>query len=334
MRVFIVIQLVQSLFLCCCFLYAVWKSRHSLVARYRISDRLSMDFQPFAASEKPPHSTFGHKPEEVGISPTAPHSDGDIKSNVDSPVQSQSHERLSSPFLHRSELRHRRPQSESTSTSCPLSRGRPASLAPSTLSRISHYMPMLFRRAMKDELWYTIMTSAAIIGVAIIAVVGMTQYRLWLMVWVGIYWAVASIFATHSLGRAVRRHERESLIQDTALDQRRSETDRYRTPTAGGRNVSDTSSSNRWNRRMPIRTPETRALTFASSRDSELSLGSTRSLDTRSNLPVSPSPTFHFPTSGRTTPLVPLDSTRAMLPFIINQNASSSDYSVRADYRQ
>jgi hypothetical protein len=50
---------------------------------------------------------------------------------------------------------------------------------------------------------------------------------------------------------------------------------------------------------------------------------SPRSFNTAS-YPLCPSPTFQFPSSGRTTPLVPLDSTRAVLPglgFIIDRSS-------------
>ncbi|KAF5375066.1 hypothetical protein D9758_000137 [Tetrapyrgos nigripes] len=42
-KIYLILQFAQSLFICFCFLYAVWKSRNSPVARGRMSIRLSMD---------------------------------------------------------------------------------------------------------------------------------------------------------------------------------------------------------------------------------------------------------------------------------------------------
>ncbi|KAJ3788970.1 hypothetical protein GGU10DRAFT_344723 [Lentinula aff. detonsa] len=335
MRVFVVLQLVQSVFLCCCFLFAVWKSRRSPVARDRISVQLSMDFEGYIPSEKNPRVDqwdFGH---EVLVSP--PQSGADVHLEVPTRQSSVQEESLSLPS---SRLRPRRTlQAEDENSLRPLS-GPAASLAPSTFSRISHYMPRLFRTVMKDELCYTTMITICCAILAVIAVVGVTsEGLLWFMDWACLYWAFTSILATHSLGRAVSRHERESMLQAAALHTRRWENERDRT-TSADRNFP---SSNRIRRtangasNADSENPfdDARALT-SSYNDSMTSSpsdtpSSPQSLSSTSSPPLYPSPTLQFPTSGRTTPLVPLDSTAMMhgTGFIIDRNSSNSGSSYR-----
>lgn len=164
------LQLAQSIFLCCCctypssspvcvsiilflVLFAVWKSRHnSVVARDRISVPLSMDFEGYVPSEKAIHldrSDFalGHNPDEV----VGSYSQSAVVFPSEIPTrQSSVREELSA--LPPSRLRIRSAaQAEDESSLRPLSSGPAVSLAPSTFSRISHYMPFLFRKVMKDE---------------------------------------------------------------------------------------------------------------------------------------------------------------------------------------
>lgn len=139
----------------------------------------------------------------------------------------------------------------------------------------------------------------------------------------------------------MKRHEREALLQGAALNQKRWESDRYRaTIIADKRNNRDFSSSNRWTRRRPAGTSSedlnsrygaTRALTSAFRESISESVfpssdppSSPRSIQSQSSDLLYPSPTFQFPSSGRTTPLVPLDSTRAVLPglgFTLDQSS-------------
>ncbi|KAJ4486310.1 hypothetical protein J3R30DRAFT_3820920 [Lentinula aciculospora] len=338
MRVFIVLQLAQSIFLCGCFFFAVWRSHRSPVARDCISVRLSLDFEGYVPSVKiPPPDRWdfvsGHKPEEVIVShPQLP-------SVVPTEVPTrQSSVREESSALATPRLGRRVTQAESDSSLRPLSSGPASSLAPSTFSRISHYMPRLFRKVMKDELCYTAMITVCCAIVAIIAVVGVTsQGLLWFMSWACLYWAVTSILTTLSLGRAVSRHERESMLQAAALHTRRWENERARV-TGVDRNFSSSNrirrfSSGTSNAYSENPFDDTRAVPSANS-DPMLSLPSvsSRSFSSRSFLPPGPSPTLQFPTSGRTTPLVPLDSTRAVLQgagFIIDRNSSASESSYR-----
>ncbi|KAJ3990575.1 hypothetical protein F5890DRAFT_27562 [Lentinula detonsa] len=335
MRVFVVLQLVQSVFLCCCFLFAIWKSRRSPVARDRISVQLSMDFEGYVPSEKNPRLDqwdFGH---QVLVSP--PQSGADVHLEVPTRQSSVQEESLSLPS---SRLRPRRAlQAEDENSLRPLS-GPAVSLAPSTFSRISHYMPRLFRTVMKDELCYTTMITVCCAILAVIAVVGVTsEGLLWFMDWACLYWAFTSILATHSLGRAVSRHERESMLQAAALHTRRWENERDRT-TSADRNFP---SSNRIRRtangasNADSENPfdDARALT-SSYNDSMTSSpsdtpSSPQSLSLTSSPPLYPSPTLQFPTSGRTTPLVPLDSTAMMhgTGFIIDRNSRNSGSSYR-----
>ncbi|KIK71146.1 hypothetical protein GYMLUDRAFT_66353 [Collybiopsis luxurians FD-317 M1] len=352
-KIFMMIQLAQSLFSCCCFLYAVWKSRHSPVARDRISIQLSMDFQP---PEHQPHrdrlnSTQSHKSSKP-ISPLtpAPPSAGRFKKTSAEAVLLEADSRqgtiregsvspLSSQSLGFQPRRMARGESETLPR--PLSSGPPASLAPTTFSRISHYMPELFRKVMQDELLYTTIITSCSSVVAVVAVVGVaSEDELSFMGWMCLYWGATSILATHSLGRAVSRHEREALLQAAALHHRRWDPDRFRATVVNrSANNLDIFSSARM-RRMTSGDDsmfsDTQALTqgyspsaLSKTTDSPCS---PRSFNSGSSLPLCPSPTFQFPTSGRTTPLVPLDSTRAVLPgnFVIDRNSSTSgsDYNL------
>ncbi|KAJ4489410.1 hypothetical protein C8J55DRAFT_505045 [Lentinula edodes] len=341
-RIFVMLQLAQSIFLCCCFLSAVWKSRHnSVVARDRISVPLSMDFEGYVPSEKALHLdrwdfALGHKPDEV----VGSHPQSAVVAPSEIPTrQSSVREELSA--LPPSRLRIRSAaQAEDESSLRPLSSGPAVSLAPSTFSRISHYMPFLFRKVMKDELCYTAMITVCCATVAIIAVVGVTsEGLLWFMGWACLYWTITSILATHSLGRAVDRHEKETVLQAAALHTRRWETERTRV-TGVDRNFASSNRIRRFaTRNTDSENPfdDTRALASTYS-DSMLSSpsdtpSSPRSFSLRSGFPLCPSPTLQLPTSGRTTPLVPLDNTRAVpsgTGFIIEESRSTSGRGYRS----
>jgi hypothetical protein len=345
LKIFIMLQLGQSLFLCCCFLYAVWKSRHSPVARDRISIQLSMDLQHVTGAS-PPHlsrlnSTLSYKPEGLPSTGTH-HAERFIKTSAEAMRQNSISEEAAVPPMQRSGLRPRRVnRDEPESPSRPLSGEATASLAPSTFSRLSQYMPQLFRKVMQDELWYTTIITSCCCIVAVIAVVGATSKdQLSFFSWICLYWAVASILAMHSFGRAINRHEREALLQSAVLHQRRWDSDRFHATNVRRPNNNWEYSSSRWLRRIASDRAssygDTQALTHAYS-ESVLSSSATdspsspRSINSRSSLPLTPSPTFHFPTSGRTTPLVPLDSTRAILPetgFVVDRSASGSDFNL------
>ncbi|KAF5390248.1 hypothetical protein D9757_002796 [Collybiopsis confluens] len=216
LRIFVILQLAQSLFTCFCFLYAVWKSRHSPVARDHISIQLSVDIQENQLYRDRLNSAPSHQ-SSGPVSPAQQSAERFIKSNQDAlPPGTQSRqESISTGFgtpLPSQSLgfRFRRVVRQDENSLRPLSTGPAASLAPSTFSRISHYMPELFRKVMEDELLYTTIITASSTVVAVISVVGVaSKHQLSFMGWVCIYWGAASILATHSLGRAVNRHERE-----------------------------------------------------------------------------------------------------------------------------
>lgn len=190
--------------------------------------------------------------------------------------------------------------------------------------------------------------------VAIIAVVGVTsEGLLWFMSWACLYCkfanltdlltsdlapgTVTSILATHSLGRAVDRHEKETVLQTAALHTRRWETERTRV-TGVDRNFASSNRIRRFaTRNTDSENPfdDTRALASAYN-DSMLSSpsdtpSSPRSFSLRSGFPLCPSPTLQLPTSGRTTPLVSLDNTRTVpsgIGFIIEESRSSGNGSI------
>ncbi|KAJ3976330.1 hypothetical protein EV361DRAFT_945387 [Lentinula raphanica] len=319
MRIFIILQLAQSFFLCCCFLFAVWKSRRSPVARDRISVRLSMDFGECAPSEKNHlldrwEIITRSDPEEVVVSHESHQQNPGSVVHSETPTrQSSVREASASHSLPSSRLRLRRTtQVGDGNAARPLSSGPAASLAPSTFSRISHYMPRLFRAVMKDELCYTAMITVFCAIVAIIAVVGVTSERLlWFMGWACLYWAATSIFATHSLGRAVSRHEREDILQTAALYTRRWENERART-TRTSRNMASSNSirssangTSNADSENPFDDAQAIHSTYRHSVLSSLDTASPSRLpSSRSSLIIYPTPTLQFPVaSGRRTSL-------------------------------
>lgn len=181
-KIFIVLQLGQSLFLCSCCtpncffeyqsttltffldLYAVWKSRKSPVAKHCITVRLSMDFQASEKQQRDQRKPFSHKSdsEEPPLFSSTSHpaerfSKTDVEvgppdtHTVETSVYGESSLTMPSPLSSsRSQQAVQIETPRATFRPRPLSGATP-SLAPSTLSRISHYMPVLFGKVMKDE---------------------------------------------------------------------------------------------------------------------------------------------------------------------------------------
>ncbi|KAG5654770.1 hypothetical protein H0H81_003778 [Sphagnurus paluster] len=180
-RVFVWIQLVESFFICCCFMYACWKSRGSAAARGRISIQLSMNEQPIEVpedlTEKQPslRGWWDYAP-DLAPSPksqvTSRQSPTTMRSKLDAqPTSDTRRMAIAQTSPHLSAIRNQ---------TFAIARG--TSPTPSSGSRLSKLASniQLFQKVIKDEIQ---------LG------------------------SVVSILAIHSFGRVVRRHEREALLQ-------------------------------------------------------------------------------------------------------------------------
>ncbi|KAF9056308.1 hypothetical protein BJ165DRAFT_1522234 [Panaeolus papilionaceus] len=194
-RYFVSVQFLESLFICCCFLYVCWKSRGSPAARGRISVQLSMDDLPIEFPEEPKQAP---QPARRGwwdyVSEERP---------VDGPERSTKGGLFSGI---------RRPQAEKGPIADLSSRH---SLAPSSMSRISRLFPRmeLFQEVMKDELFYTTFITSTCVIVAVLSVIGVNfKNGLSVTGWIALNWGIISVLTIHSFGRVVHRHERETLL--------------------------------------------------------------------------------------------------------------------------
>lgn len=250
---FIILLFVESLFVCLCFLYAVWKSHGSAAVRGRITVSLSLDnvADPPVDSRKESiettHSRRGWWDYVSTVDHPAPFSprsrrtqslSGDIPMGV-----------LSSKF--RTGERVRDPENVSSrplipppppltrastirmSTTLPTVRHdiprRPSSPAISSMSRISRYMPRvaLFREVMRDELFYTTFITASTVASVIMTIVGVSGAGpADHIAWMGFDWVLISCLVMHSFGRVIRRHENEALLQQPSAWHRNLRTDR------------------------------------------------------------------------------------------------------------
>ncbi|KAL0072108.1 hypothetical protein AAF712_001031 [Marasmius tenuissimus] len=98
---------------------------------------------------------------------------------------------------------------------------RPFSAAPSSYSRISRYMPnmQLFRKVIKDELWYTTAITFTFVISAVLAYIGVNiGNNIPVVGWVGLTWAIMSVLAMHSFDRVIARREREALLQQAFME--------------------------------------------------------------------------------------------------------------------
>ncbi|KAK7463730.1 hypothetical protein VKT23_005667 [Stygiomarasmius scandens] len=335
--IYLLLQFAQSLFVCFCFLYAVWKSRRSPVARRRLSTIVSMnessgqDQQDFNEPQTGRRGWWDHVPTREPT-PPSPHSDGSsitrsirfffsdlFTSKSDADLSGREH----SVAGESSALRPPVTASDSGVEGCPKNshpgdiRGR-LSFTPSSFSNLSRYMPRmeLFRNAMKDEVCYTATITACYVLVAVLSIVGINFTNgLPVTGWISLNWAVTSTLTVHSFGRVVRRQERDRYIQQAAnwcsggrAEGERSRTravSRHRTPYRRIRDVMGGQAVDQDNQ-----FDETRALTqsciswdsrfshFHSPTSSEAS-SFVRSPSSQMLSIGIPSPTAQFPTASR-----------------------------------
>jgi len=200
-RLYVLIQLGHALFLCCCFLYAVWKSRSSPAARGRLSLRVSLsDFPDSGSHKQTPQSWWRHllglRGEPVDL-PTV---------DVSPPPE----EKATVPSL-------RIDTTPDLALQQPLhSLVEPGARSHTPTPSLSWFIPPmeLFHKVMKDELCYTTTITGTMVVLALSLVFGVNfENSLDVFGWLGANWAMISLLAIHSFGRVVRRHEKEALLQ-------------------------------------------------------------------------------------------------------------------------
>ncbi|KIK47315.1 hypothetical protein CY34DRAFT_799474, partial [Suillus luteus UH-Slu-Lm8-n1] len=228
---FIILLFIESLFICLCFLYAVWKSHGSAAVRGRITISLSLDDVADTRKEsiESRKSTYNRR------------GWWDYVSTVDPPPfpQRSRTTRLPTPKFRTAE-RVRDPENVPSrpplptespltrtstirlSTTHPNPRNNPpvppraSSPAVSSISRISRYMPRvaLFTEVMRDELFYTTFITASTVASVIMTIVGVhVADSVDHVAWMAFDWALVSCLVMHSFSRVIRRHENEALLQ-------------------------------------------------------------------------------------------------------------------------
>ncbi|KAJ7107633.1 hypothetical protein C8R43DRAFT_1044731 [Mycena crocata] len=221
-RTYVLIQLAHSFFICCCFFYAVWKSRASPAARGRISVRVTLDDFPDVKFDKPARRAWWDNLWGLGhTSPALPALDvpnRDVSqdlSHTSSSKEQARPTRLRRPVLN---LSSRQSGSESILEQPlnPVVETREPGAPYHTPNSFSRLIPRmeLFHQVMKDELCYTTTITVTTVILALTLVFGVNfENGLDMTGWVAANWAIISILVIHSFGRVIRRHEKDALFQ-------------------------------------------------------------------------------------------------------------------------
>jgi len=240
----VIAECVQSFFISCCFIYAVWKSSGLPAARSRISLLLfSMDhtdeklgnlselstnndddvrrgwWDYVPGSEKPPLPSQGpSSPCNSGLFFALRRTIGHLWRNHDDDDLKIAAARKSSlhsvsPLPQLSSVRLSENPASPTS-----GRGETAgarSPVPSFSSHLVGLRPrmVLLREVMRDELCYTTFITSLCVVVTVVAVAGLNTRMLSVSGWLTLNWTVISVLAVHSFGRVIHRHEIEAMMQ-------------------------------------------------------------------------------------------------------------------------
>ncbi|KAF8973889.1 hypothetical protein BDZ97DRAFT_403352 [Flammula alnicola] len=240
-RYFVILQFLESLFICCCFVYVCWKSRGSPAARGRISIELSMDDLPIEFPSDPADNLqttrrgwwdyVPENPSEMRTSQIKLDSANGLDERREStfrgfvnkmtrsrsmqqPVSSDSNEKASK-LQKRLNNAHGNPSaaSQREDSANPSARH---SFTPSSASKFRRIVPRmeLFQQVMKDELLYTTFITFNCVIVAVLIIIGVNvKNGLSVTGWIALNWCIVSLLAIHSFGRVVHRHERDALLQ-------------------------------------------------------------------------------------------------------------------------
>jgi len=216
-RIYVLIQLAHSFFICCCFLYAVWKSRASPAARGRISVRVTLDDFPDIEFDKPIRRAwwkhlFGLHSVPVGLPALDVSSRTILQYDNNQEKSETARPRAGSGAFNSS--RHEVSDPILEQPSHPLVEpGARYHTPTSSLSRLIPRME-LFHKVMKDELCYTTTITGTTVILALLLVLGVNfENSLDMTGWVAANWAIISLLVIHSFGRVVRRHEKDALFQ-------------------------------------------------------------------------------------------------------------------------
>ncbi|KAF9532070.1 hypothetical protein CPB83DRAFT_56466 [Crepidotus variabilis] len=219
-RFFVSIQFFESLFICCCFLYVLYKSRGSPTARGRISIELSLSDAPVADKQE--------DVEKVTPPTTCRRGWWDYTSNSESEPNSATRcwpptsKTIRTFFLLRGNKDRKRILPTSSRHANTLANAQETHIADvdppsrhSYASRLSRLIPRmeLFQQVMKDELTYTTIITCCCVIVAVLAVIGVNvENCLNVAAWITLNWGIISLLSVHSFGRVVHRHERDALL--------------------------------------------------------------------------------------------------------------------------
>ncbi|KAF7320250.1 hypothetical protein MKEN_00809600 [Mycena kentingensis (nom. inval.)] len=209
-RIYVLIQLLHSFFLCCCFFYAVWKSRASPAVRGRLSVRVSLDDFSELKFDKPTSQNWwnqllgrGNNTSVLDIPTLAP---SDAPPPTVGSKESGASRARRNPFW-RHNVSDPIMEEPLVENETPRPRSRPSSIL-----RLIPRME-LFHTAMKDELLYTTTIMVTTVVLAVLVVLGVNiENRLDLPSWLSVNEAIISVLIIHSFGRVVQRHEREALL--------------------------------------------------------------------------------------------------------------------------
>lgn len=250
---FIILLFIESLFVCLCFLYAVWKSHGSAAVRGRITISLSLDdvadshldtrkestesrktnysrrgwWDYVSTVDPPPFHQRSRTTHSLSRDPTIPTPKFRAGERVRDPENVPSR-----PSIAPLPLESTRTSTIRLSTSHPNPRNVPrraSSPAVSSISRISRYMPRvaLFTEVMRDELFHTTFITASTVASVIMTIVGVhVAGSVDHAAWMAFDWALVSCLVMHSFSRVIRRHENEALLQQPFAWHRDSRTDR------------------------------------------------------------------------------------------------------------
>ncbi|KAL6302229.1 hypothetical protein BKA93DRAFT_411100 [Sparassis latifolia] len=249
LRYIMLLQFAEALFLCGCFLFAVWKSTRTTVDQ-RLSIRISADATEDLGRDA--HHTnrstnsargwWDYVPDaQLGLSPAEAEQTRSIWKTLVRGVSA-----VSRRLFHRHEIPppsafHRKsslpgeypiPQPRRCQNAGPNAmsaqprrddlrrpeQSHPAQARP-TLAAIDRFLKNLPRgelllQMLRNELLYTTLLAAAFLGIAIMLTVGVTADAVaGVDVWITVDWVLISALTMHSFSRVIRRHEYDAAIQ-------------------------------------------------------------------------------------------------------------------------
>ncbi|KIP12582.1 hypothetical protein PHLGIDRAFT_262280 [Phlebiopsis gigantea 11061_1 CR5-6] len=253
MSLIVIVQAVESAFICGCFLYAARKTSRSATYQGRLSIRTSSDTRRGRKAEDSGGTSrsdadqgrrgwWDYVPEasqsDLNLLSTTPKLSSDTRKSIRLPGFSHpSSSRPSQSVYRKSSIREEhpipRPPQRAPSVTFsrvrspqvraspedPQTHHRRLSSASSMMSRISKYIPrmQLFKEVLRNELMYTAFLTVIYLLMAILMLICSPRKVLLPSVgWLLCDWLLLSIFTMHSFRRVLRRHERDAILQHPA----------------------------------------------------------------------------------------------------------------------